>query len=195
MSIGDEVIRIDVDKAELLALLTMLDEVLLKETRVRSLVSGDIIKSQFEAELRFIETEVRTTVDRLTVEIIGVRDLAKELDEDPNTNWLNLVRIDRATRMILYRIPILRETTRMLYAIRALQRSLKLGEIRGPVTAILVSLIYLSNFLTTEQRKRERLEARVDMLERRLAVRTITMEEAVRGIGRLPEYYRESVIG
>ena len=139
-----------------------------------------------------VETEVQATVDRLTTEITGVQILAEEVED--RVNPLGLMQVDRATRMILLRIPGLREALRVLYAIKMLERTLRLGEMRGPITAALASIIYLSMFLTQIQRRQDRLEAEMRTLEQDMELRLITIEEAVKGYSELPQHYRSTVI-
>ena len=101
--------------------------------------------------------------------------------------------IDRATRTILLRIPLLNEVIRLQGIIWRTQRALKLEGGRGPLTAALTIALSLWGLYQKLQRDQKRLEARIDKLEADTDLRTISLEEALRGYGELPQRYRSGV--
>lgn len=186
-----ERIKIIVDDDELRAILPLLDELLFK----KALVMGDFeelenVRSVADA----VEASVEATVDRLTAEITAVRVEAAHLeDELEDLGPLRLPGIDRATRLILLRIPGLREVVQMMYRITLLQRTLKIPG-RGEITALIVVAIYLTRTITRMQRRQDRVEAKQRAMEAEINIRMISMEEAVRGYGELPQRYRSTVV-
>ena len=213
-----ERIRVVVTDEELQAMIPLLDELIFKKT----LLTGDgfenLDKINEVAELAdVVEVEVQSTVDRLTGDILMTAEMVAAIDAEVQATVDRLVAelteteakvlsvkekfleidlpgVDRATRMILFRIPGLREALRLMYQFNLYQRSIGIAGIRGSLTAAVITLIYLSTAYTQMQRKQERLENRMMTLEREMNVRFITMEEAVRGYGELPQKYRSSVI-
>ena len=216
-----------------------------------------------------VEANVETTVSRLNAEIFAVEQQATFVSTDAlmklfavetRTRSLrqqvrDLPNVDRATRMILLRIPGLREVLRLLYIVKMEERTLRLGEVvatakaaeidvaatiaklsgeltvlsaealavevttqatinrvtaeiqaaetqaaasissfRGPVTAGITLIMYTIMIVQDLQRKQERTEARMEAWKREMDQRLITMEEAVRAYGVLPERYRTTVI-
>ena len=192
---SDEVIRFEIDAAELRDILNVLDEIILKRDSIYEGRGSGVLyaRNQLEAEMVFVELEVETAVFRLTQDITGVQDLLESVEDDADR--LRLPTIDRATRLILLRIPGLREVLRLMYAIKVVQTSLGLGGARAILTAALFILITVTGTMARQKRKQDMLEARFDRLENKLEKRLITMEEAVRGYGGLPENYRETVVG
>lgn len=213
-----ERIRIVVDDDELRSLTAFLDELIFKKTLLTSDGFENLDKIREVADVAdIVEGEVQATVDRLTAEILEVSDVAAaiesevqgtvdritmELDEaeaqasslKDQFMALDFPGVDRASRMILLRIPGLRVTLRLLYQISMYQRTLGIAGIRGPLTVAGITLLYLSMAYTKMQRKQDRLEAKIMALEREMNIRLITMEEAVRGYGELPQRYRTTVI-
>ena len=185
-----EHIKVIVDDDELRALIPLLNDLMFKKALI--LDEGFESLQDIQGVADAVDMEVQATVDRLTAEIAGVEAQAEGLED--MLHGIDLPTVDRGTRMILLRIPGLREVLRLLYAISMLRRTLNLGEIRGPLTALTVSLLYISMTLTQMQRKQERIDARMDAMEREMTKRLVTMEEAVRGYGILPERYRTTVI-
>lgn len=286
-----ERIGIEVDDAELDAVIARIDMAILKKVELLTGVPVAAptthrvspVKDEIAATIERLKTELITvedistvveanvgmTVDQLTAEILAVEQqatfvstdaLMKLLAVEKQTKTLreqvrDLPNVDRATRMILLRIPGLREVLRLLYIAKMEERTLRLGEVvatakaaeidvaatitklsgdltflsaealavevttqatinrvtaeiqaaetkaaaslasfRGPVTAGVTLLMYALMAVQGLQRKQERMEARMEALEREMDQRLITMEEAVRGRGMLPERYRSTVI-
>lgn len=286
-----ERIGIEVDDAELDAVIARIDMAILKKVELLTGVPVvapttrrvSPVKDEIAATIERLKTELVTvedistvveanvgmTVDQLTAEILAVEQqatfvstdaLMKLLAVEKQTKTLreqvrDLPNVDRATRMILLRIPGLREVLRLLYIAKMEERTLRLGEVvatakaaeidvaatitklsgdltflsaealavevttqatinrvtaeiqaaetkaaaslasfRGPVTAGVTLLMYALMAVQGLQRKQERMEARMEALEREMDQRLITMEEAVRGRGMLPERYRSTVI-
>ena len=133
--------------------------------------------------IRFDLEQIRVEGAEAEAKIRGVQALARDLPQ-----------VDRATRMLLLRIPGLREVLRLLYIIKMEERTLRLGGIRGPLTAAITTILYMSMLLQSFQRRQEVLEARMNRVEADMNQRFITMEEAVRGYSELPERYRSTVI-
>jgi len=190
----EERMRVVVNDDELRNLIPLLDELIFKKT----LVTGegmDTLKN-IETEAEWVEAQVQATVDRLTVEITAVQVQAEQLEMSLESVLMGmpLPTVDRATRMILLRIPGLREALRTLYQISMLRRTLALGDVRGPITAAVTILVYLSMTMAQMQRRQNRVEAKLEAMERDMDLRFITMEEAVRGYGDLPQRYRSGVI-
>ena len=213
-----ERMRVVVADEELQALIPLLDELIFKKT----LLTGDgfenLDKIREAVEVAdVVESEVQATVDRLTDELMMTAEVAASIETAVQTTVdqliaelaeaevqvltlkerfleIDLPGVDRASRMILYRIPGLREALRLMYQFNMYQRTLGVAGIRGPLTAAVITLIYLSTYITKMQRRQDRLEAKVLTLERELNMRMITMEEAVRGYGELPQRYRNTVI-
>ncbi|GAF87291.1 unnamed protein product, partial [marine sediment metagenome] len=102
---------------------------------------------------------------------------------------INLPTVSRASRMILLRIPGLREVLRLMYQIKMMQTSLLAGPL-GVTVAMIVALMYIMQAMDTRQKN---LEARMAKLEADTDLRTISLEEAVRGYGELPQRYRSGV--
>jgi len=88
--------------------------------------------------------------------------------------------------MVLLRVPGLREVLQMLYRIKMLERTLRLGEIRGPVTALLAVAIYVYMEIKKLQQWRKNIEKRQQVLEREMDLRFISIEEALGKYGRQP---------
>lgn len=284
-----ERIRIEVDDAELEAVIARLDEAILKKaglvTGVPTGVPGvpetgavedevgatvDQLKSELigvEDMAAAVEASVEMTVTRLTYEILAVEQTATAVDRKVAIQFLetelrmktfmeslrDLPQVDRATRMILLRIPGLREVLRLMYIVRMGERTLRLGtteakaeaakvgataaklmvelkavkaeaiavemstrasiarvtaemqaaeaqaaagiaSIRGPVTAAVTLLLYAIIANQVLQQRQDKIEARMAALEREMKPRMISLEEAVRGYGALPERYRSTII-
>jgi len=94
--------------------------------------------------------------------------------------------------MILLRIPGLREVLRLLYAIKMLERTLRLGSL-GKVTAVGALLIYLVNIVNWLLRREKVLTARQKQLEAEIDLRTISIEDALRGYKNIPERFRGEI--
>jgi len=168
-----EVLRIDVDDAQVRAIMALMDEALRKkELLITILTQAGGLDAIFQ---RIADVEA------------GLGDV------DDKAEGLDLPTIDRGTRMILLRIPGLREAMRLLYMIKMMQRTLGLGEIRGPVTAGILAVMYAYMALEAINKRQDRLESRINDLERTFTQRYVTMEEAVRGHGELPQRYRSTV--
>jgi len=205
-----ERIRIDIDEAKLEALMARMDEALAKKDLLMGITpvtptilkTGDIEETLLKTEIVsqsvdevllkaggldaiLIETQyVQAEIEITEKKALGVKDAFLDLD---------LPQVDRATRMILLRVPGLREVMRLMYVIKMMQRTLWLEGIRGPITAAIVAAIYVSMALQGLQRQQNSMEARLEALEQRAEQRFITIEEAVRGYGELPERYRSTV--
>lgn len=136
------------------------------------------VRKLIELDLEGIRIEGEATV----VKMGKIQDFAKELPQ-----------VDRATRMLLLRIPGLREVLRLIYIIKMEERTMRLGGIRGPVTAIITAVIYMTILLKSIENRQAKTEARLEELEKREEMRFITIEEAIRGYGNLPERYRSMV--
>jgi len=287
-----ERLRLEVDDAELDAVIARIDEAILKKVELitgvpvatpivrkkLSDVEDDMAATieKLKAELIDVENtaavteaNVGATVDRLNVEMLAVEQEATFVSSDAlmklfmvekQTKSLkehvrDLPNIDRATRMILLRVPGIREVLRLLYIVKMEERTLRLGQvaatakaaeidisatiaklsgelaalsaeavvvevttqatinritadiqaaesraafslasIRGPVTAAITLLLYAMMANQWLQRRQDDLEAKQKALERDIDLRFISMEEAVRGHGELPERYRMTVI-
>ncbi len=285
-----ERIDIEVDDAELDAVIARIDEAILKKVELLtgvpraapttprvSPVEDDIaaIVERLKSELvtvediaTVVEANVEMTVDRLTTEILAVEQEAAFVSTDAlmklfavekQTKTLSeqirdLPQIDRATRMILLRIPGLREALRLLYIVRMEERTMRLGQVvaaakaaeidvaatitklsgelsvlsaealvvevttqatinrvtaeiqaaetqaaasmtslRGPVTVGITLIMYALMALQGVQRQQDMMNARIAALQRDMDQRFITMEEAIRGQGILPERYRSTI--
>jgi len=92
--------------------------------------------------------------------------------------------------MVLLRVPGLRNVLQMLYRIKMLERTLRLGEIRGPVTALLAVAIYVYMEIKKLQRWRKNIENRQRAIEREMDLRLISVEEALRRYEGERERYR-----
>ena len=205
-----ERIRIDIDEAKLEALMARMDEALAKKDLLMGITpvtptilkTGDIEETLLKTEIVsqsvdevllkaggldaiLIETQyVQAEIEITEKKALGVKDAFLDLD---------LPQVDRATRMILLRVPGLREVMRLMYVIKMMQRTLRLEGIRGPVTAGITAAIYVSMALQGLQRRQNTMEARLEALEQRAEQRFITIEEALRGYGELPERYRSTI--
>ena len=142
-----------------------------------------------------VDSSVQETVDRLTAEILALDMLIEQTDASLMTAFMgmDLPSVDRGTRMLLLRVPGLRELLRLLYIISMTQRSLRLGGVRGPVTAAITSALYVYMAFQLLERRQARLEARLNAIQRDTDRRNISLEEAVRRFGMLPERYRATV--
>lgn len=107
---------------------------------------------------------------------------------------MNVPGMDRATRVLAMRVPILNEVIRLISVIKRTQWAMDLGSVRGPVTAALTIALYFSMIAQQLQRRQDRIEAEMRVLKRDMSLRYITLEEAVRGYGVLPERYRSDII-
>jgi len=186
--------KVVVNDDELTALVPLLDELILKKKLIMGWGFERLDEVQSVADA--VEAEVQATVDRLTAEILAVQTLAIETELSLKEAFMDmdLPTVDRATRMILLRIPGIREALRMLYAISMLQRTLALGDVRGPITALVVSLLYISMTLAQLEKRQLRLEQQMANFMRVTTQRHITMEEIIRHYDRRPEKYRAMVI-
>lgn len=285
-----ERLRLEVDDAELDAVIARMDEAILKKVELLtgvpraaptaprvSPVEDDVAATveRLKAELvtvedmaTVVEANVEMTVGRLTTEILAVEQEAAFVSTDAlmklfavekQTKTLSeqirdLPNIDRATRMILLRVPGLREALRLLYIVKMEERTLRLGQVvaaakaaeidvaatiaklsgelsvlsaealvvevttqatinrvtaeiqaaesqaaaslasfRGPVTVVVTLVMYALMALQGVQQKQERMDAQMAALQRDMDQRFITMEEAIRGQGILPERYRSTI--
>lgn len=285
-----ERLRLEVDDAELDAVMARMDEAILKKVKLLtgvpraaptaprvSPVEDDVAATveRLKAELvtvedmaTVVEANVEMTVGRLTTEILAVEQEATFVSTDAlmklfavekQTKTLSeqirdLPNIDRATRMILLRVPGLREALRLLYIVKMEERTLRLGQVvaaakaaeidvaatiaklsgelsvlsaealvvevttqatinrvtaeiqaaesqaaaslasfRGPVTVVVTLVMYALMALQGVQQKQERMDAQMAALQRDMDQRFITMEEAIRGQGILPERYRSTI--
>jgi len=189
-----ERMKVVVNDDELTALVPLLDELILKKKLIMGWGFERLDEVQSVADA--VEAEVQATVDRLTAEILAVQTLAIETELSLKEAFMDmdLPTVDRATRMILLRIPGIREALRMLYAISMLQRTLALGDVRGPITALVVSLLYISMTLTQLEKRQLRMEQQMADFMRVTTQRHLTMEEIIRHYDRRPEKYRAMVI-
>lgn len=167
-----------------------------------------------EETVQAVDASVQMTIQKIMAELSGVQTYAETLRRviafdfeqiriagDVTVARIgrlqafakDLPQIDRATRMLLLRIPGLREVLRMLYIIKMEERTMRLGGIRGPVTAIITAVIYMTMLLKALDGRQARMEARLQDLEKREEMRFISIEEAVRGYGDLAERYRSTV--
>lgn len=167
-----------------------------------------------EETVQAVDASVQMTIQKIMAELSGVQTYAETLRRviafdfeqiriagDATVARIgrlqafakDLPQIDRATRMLLLRIPGLREVLRMLYIIKMEERTMRLGGIRGPVTAIITAVIYMTMLLKALDGRQARMEARLQDLEKREEMRFISIEEAVRGYGDLAERYRSTV--
>jgi len=216
-----ERIRIEVDDDELEAVIARLDEAIIKKTELLGIetpggvedlvamarmaedeveatvdrLTAEILASTGEI-VAAVEASVQATVDRLTAEILvveaeilGVEEKARTLAEHVR----DLPQVDRATRMLLLRIPGLREVLRLLYIIKMEERTLRLGGMRGPLTAAVTIIMYLGMYLQSLQRRQEQLERRQRALEMEMKLRLVSVEEALRRTTNAPEKYRGGV--
>ncbi len=186
-------IDIAINKQELIDLLWILDEIILKRDGVEyeTATFGAGPLNELRAQEAVVEMQVEATVFRLTQQLEGVADLADETDD--KVKKLRLPTIDRATRMILYRIPGLRNVLRMLYQIKVLTRAMGIAG-RGEITAIIVAMLFIGNAMGKAEREREKMEARLAYLETLVERRIVTMEEALRGYSEDSEDYRSGVV-
>lgn len=189
-----ERMKVVVNDDELRALTPLLDELILKKKLIMGWGFERLDEVQSVADA--VEAEVQATVDRLTAEILAVQTLAIETEMSLKEAFMDmdLPTVDRATRMILLRVPGIREALRMLYAISMLQRTLALGDMRGPITALIVSLMYITMTMQQLEKRQLRLEQQMAEFTRITTQRFITMEEALRNYDRRPETYRATVI-
>ena len=189
-----ERMKVVVDDDELRALVPLLDELILKKKLIMGWGFERLDEVQGVADA--VEAEVQATVDRLTAEILAVQTLAIETEMSLKEAFMDmdLPTVDRATRMILLRVPGIREALRMLYAISMLQRTLALGDMRGPITAVIVSLMYIAMTVQQLDKRQLKLEQQMAHFMRTTTQRHITMEEALRNYSRRPEKYRAMVI-
>jgi len=185
--------KVVVDDDELRALVPLLDELILKKKLIMGWGFERLDEVQGVADA--VEAEVQATVDRLTAEILAVQTLAIETEMSLKEAFMDmdLPTVDRATRMILLRVPGIREALRMLYAISMLQRTLALGDMRGPITAVIVSLMYIAMTVQQLDKRQLRLEQQMADFMRITTQRHITMEEALRNYDRRSEKYRATV--
>lgn len=285
-----ERLRLEVDDAELDAVIARIDNAILKKVELLtgvpraapttprvSPVEGEIAATieRLKTELvtvedmtTVVEANVEMTVDRLTTEILAVEQEAAFVSTDAlmklfavekQTKTLSeqvrdLPNIDRATRMILLRVPGLREALRLLYIVKMEERTLRLGQVvaaakmaeidvaatigklsgelsalsaealvvevttqatinrvaaeiqaaevqaaasmtalRGPVTVGITLIMYALMALQGVQQQQDRMNARMAALQRDMDQRLITMEEAIRGYGALPQRYRSTI--
>jgi len=235
-----ERIRLEVDDAELEAVISRLDKALLKKAELYDIKVPQRLGEEVFTEADIIEVYVDATCERLIAEILGVKQtvdtvevsvemtiqriMAKLSGVQTYAETLrrviafdfeqiriagdaaevrigrlqafasDLPQIDRATRMLMLKIPGLREVLRLLYVIKMEERTLRLGGIRGPITAGITALIYMTMLLKALEGRQARMEARLQDLEKREEMRFISIEEAVRGYGNLAERYRSTVL-
>lgn len=188
-----EIIRIGIEgEEELRALMDLMDAAIAKKDKVMGVSAQPLV-----AKI----PELSRDIDKILLEAGGLDAILLRVEEtkagledvDDMADGLKLPTIDRGTRMILLRIPGLREAMRLLYQIKMMQRTLKLGELRGPVTAGILAAMYAYMALEAMQKRQDRLEARMSDFEKTFTRRYITMEEAVHGLGVLPQRYRSTV--
>lgn len=188
-----ERLGIDIDDAQLRAVMALMDEALRKKELLISGAAGILKPTKLQA--------TSADLDKILMDAGGLDAILFDIevtkaglqDVEDQAGGLGLPSIDRGTRMILLRIPGLREAMRLLYMIKMMQRTLGLGEIRGPVTAGILAVMYAYMALDALNKRQDRLEARISDLERSFTQRYVTMEEAVRGLGVLPQRYRSTV--
>ena len=191
---ASERIRIRIEgEDELRRLMALMDEAIHQKAALTGMgampavanipaLSRDIDKIMMDAGgLDVILTQVETT----EVAMMGLQDRFMDM---------NLPTMDRATRVLAMRVPILREVIRLISVIKRSQWAMDLGGIRGPVTAALTMAIYFSMLAQQLERRQDQIEARLLALEKDMDLRMISMEEAVRGYGVLPERYRATVV-
>ncbi len=222
-----------------------------------------------QAQAEFTEAYIEAMINQATAQMIATEQAATAINRDVLAKLLetelrakslsahvrDLPNIDRATRLILLRIPGIREVLRLIYIVKMEERTLRLGQIastakaaeiniaatiagltgelaaveieavavevsvqstinrltaeiqvletqatagaasiRGPVTAAITLLIYAFMAIQAVQRQQERVEARLRAMEKDMDQRLISIEEAVRGYGALPERYRATVV-
>ncbi len=267
-----ERIRLEVEDEELEAVINRLDEAILKKAE---LVTGVSVSTQsralsdVEAQAQALDAYVDMAINEAVAQIITVKQeavavnrdvLAMLLETEVRTKSLQeqvrgLPTVDRATRMILLRIPGIREVLRLIYIVKMEERTLRLGQIastakiaeiniaatiaelsgglvaveveavavevsvqatinrltaeiqaveaqastsaatlRGGFTVIVTLLMYTMMAIQQIQRQQERVEARMRAMEKDMDLRMISMEEAVREYGALPERYRSTVV-
>lgn len=187
-----ERVRIGVDDAELDEVMARMDAALRMK---QALVGGAGLLTPM------LPAKVKADVDQILLEAGGLDAVLLNIEQAKiglaevadDAEGLNLPQIDRATRMILLRIPGLREAMRLLYAVKMMQRTLKLGELRGPVTAAIAAALYASMALQSLEQRQNQLEAKMKELERITTMRYITMDEALKGYDRRSEKYRATV--
>lgn len=190
-----EAIRIDIFDQSLKAVMALMDEALRKK---ELLLTGTMVEPTKIAEAGRDLDKILTQaggLDAILFDIDMTKAGLEEVDAQAGglLGGMGLPTIDRGTRMILLRIPGLREAMRLLYMIKMMQTTLGLGEIRGPVTAAILSLMYAYMALDALNKRQDRLEAKISDFERTFTRRFITMEEAVRGHGVLAQRYRSTV--
>lgn len=184
-----ELIRIDIDDGELRALMDMMDDALrMKE----ALLTGVALEPTKMAAAASDVDKILANAGEVEAVLVAI-DEAKDglLDVGDELRDLKLPTVSRATRMLLLRVPGLREVLRLMYQIKMLQGQILTPGVAGKVVALLVSIIYISEAMNKRQRK---IEARLDQLEQDRDLRDITMDEAVRRFGELPERYRSTVV-
>lgn len=215
-----ERIKFEVDDAELEAVIARLDEAILKKAQLfdveipqrlgeEVIAAADMVEAEIEATVErltaelltteeiaaVVEASVDATVARLTAEILAVQTLVTQTETSLYDAFMGmgLPTVDRATRMILLRIPGLREALRLLYVISMMRRTLRLEDMRGPITAAITAAIYAAMALQYLERRQSQLEAEMAELKRITTQRLVTMEEALRGYDRRPEIYRSTI--
>jgi len=189
-----EVLRIDVDDAQVRAIMALMDEALRKKELLITGAAGVTLEPTKLAAASADVDKILTQAGGLDAILFDIEVTKAGLqDVDDQVGGLGLPTIDRGTRMILLRIPGLREAMRLLYMIKMMQRTLGLGEIRGPVTAGILAVMYAYMALDALNKRQDRLEARISDLERSYTQRYVTMEEALRGLGEIPQRYRSTV--
>lgn len=184
-----ELIRIDIDDGTLRALMDMMDDALRMKEAL--LVGVAMEPAKLAAAARDVD-KILAEAGEVEAVLVAI-DAAKDglLDVGDELRDLKLPTVNRATRMLMLRIPGLREVLRLMYQIKMLQGQILTPGMAGKVVALLVSLIYFQEAMAKRQ---QRLEARMNQLEQDRDKRDITMDEAVRRFGLLPEKYRSTVV-
>lgn len=90
---------------------------------------------------------------------------------------------------MIFQIPGLRQIVGTFYKLRTIQTAMSLPGARGPLTAGMTIFIYFIQAATFLERRIDEAESRFRRLERDYKPRMISLEEAVRGYGQLPDKY------
>lgn len=201
-----EIIRIGIEgEEELDALIARMDEAIIKREQLTG-IRGQVptipeIPRGIEPPLAAETAEISRDVDRILLEAGGLDAIlfqvettdAALLSLKDRFMEMDVPGLDRATRVLVMRVPVLREVIQLISVIKRTQWAMDLGSLRGPVTAALTLALYFSTIAQQLIDRQNKMEAKLLDLERITTQRYITMEEALRGYDYRPEKYRATV--
>lgn len=187
-----EILRILVDDAEVDAYLARFEAVMAMMGTFPS-AGLPVATAQLAAVTDDLDTVLTEAggLDAILFDIeeakVGIEDVAWGFED------LNVPGLNRSTRVLLMRVPILRDIIRMMGVIRRMQIAMKLGDVLGPITATMTAAYYAYFMIGQIQRWIERKEAHDEMMEKAMNIRLISIEEALRTQAAPHQAYRRDI--